>query len=148
MFKNAKITCLLLPVFFLLFCTSCGKERPNDLLPLQQFFETNILNRDYIVSLAKDASGDITGEYEGYVFRLLKTDYYHGTLKVTKDGTVYEGTWRCDNDYGKLTIDLPASPGVFAFLTGDWRFLKKDIPTLQLAPWGSADQVQLNMTQK
>jgi hypothetical protein len=132
----------------ILLCASCGKQSPQDLLPLQQFFETNILNRDYKVTLAQDVSGDITDEYDGYVFRLLKTDFYHGPLKVTKGSTVYNGTWSCDNDYGKLTIALPDSPEIFQFLTRDWKFLKKDIPTLQLAPWGTTESIQLNMTQK
>lgn len=134
--------------FVILFCASCGKQKPEDSLPLQQFFETNILNRDFVVSLAQDSSGDITSDYSGYVFVLLKTDFYHGPLKVTKGAIEYDGTWSSDADYGKLTIDLPGTPSEFQFLTRDWRFVKKAIPTLQFAPWGTSQPYLLNMTRK
>lgn len=131
-----------------LFFISCGKPSPKDLLPLQQFFETNILNRNYVVSLAQDSTGDITSQYSGYVFILRKTDFYHGPLEVSKGSNHYTGSWACDNDYGKLTITLPTAPEEFQFLTRDWRFVKKDIPTLQLAPWGAETLLKLNMTQQ
>ena len=134
--------------FIILFSVSCGKSNPQQSLPLEQFFETNILKRNFVVSLAQDSSGDITSDYSGYVFVLLKTDFYHGTLKVTKGGVEYDGTWACDSDYGKLTITLPDTPTEFQFLTRDWRFVKKDIPTLQLAPWGTSQPYLLNMTRQ
>lgn len=135
-------------IILMLFFTSCGKQKPEDSLPLQQFFETNILNRDFVVSLAQDSSGNITSVYSGYVFVLQKTDFYHGPLKVTKGANEYDGTWSSDADYGKLTITLPDTPVEFQFLARDWRFVKKDIPTLQLAPWGTLQPYLLNMTRK
>nr|MDQ6890759.1 hypothetical protein [Bacteroidota bacterium] len=79
---------------FVLFFTSCKKagDLVNNPL-LEQYFETNVLNRDFIVSLATDSSVDLTPDYKGYVFVLLKTDYYHGTLKATRGNNVYTGTW-------------------------------------------------------
>lgn len=134
--------------FMILFCVSCGKKDPQQSLPLEQFFETNVLNRNFVVSLAQDSSGDITSDYSGYIFVLLKTDFYHGPLKVTKGSAEYDGTWTADSDYGKLTIALPDTPQIFQFLTRDWRFVKKDIPTLQLAPWGTTQPYLLNMTRQ
>lgn len=144
---NRRITFFLLG-FVIFSVLSCGKPKPQDNLPLQQFFETNVLNRNFVVSLAQDSSGDITSEYSGYIFVLLKTDFYHGPLKATIGTTTYEGTWSCDSDYGRLTISLPANPPEFQFLTRDWRFVKKDIPTLQLAPWGTSQPYLLNMTRQ
>ena len=138
----------LLVAFFLLVFVSCGKQKPEESLPLQQFFETNILNRNFVVSLAQDSTGDITSDYSGYVFVLQKTDFYHGPLKVTQGSVVYNGTWSSNDDYGKLTISLPDTPSEFQFLARDWRFVKKDIPTLQLAPWGTSQPYLLNMTRK
>lgn len=134
--------------FMIFFWASCGKPNPETSLPLQQFFETNILNRNFVVTLAQDSSGNITSDYNGYVFVLLKTDFYHGPLKATKGSTEYDGTWSADSDYGKLTITLPDSPPEFQFLTRSWRFIKKDIPTLQLAPWGTSQPYLLNMTRQ
>lgn len=133
---------------FIILGVSCGKSNPENALPVQQFFETNILNTDYVVSLAQDSSGNITFEYNSYVFRLLKTDFYHGPLQVTIGTTVYLGTWVCDSDYGMLTISLPDSPTVFQFLNRSWRFVKKGIPTFQLSPWGTTQPYALNMTKK
>jgi hypothetical protein len=134
--------------FVIFFCISCGKSNPQNSLPLQQFFETNVLNRNFVVTLAQDSSGNITSDYNGYVFVLLKTDFYHGPLTASKGTTKYEGSWVADSDYGKLTITLPDSPPEFQFLTRSWRFIKKDIPTLQLAPWGSTQPYLLNMTRQ
>ncbi len=135
-------------VFMIFFCVSCKKSNPANSLPLEQFFETNILNRNFVVTLAQDSSGDITSQYNGYIFVLLETDLYHGPLKATSGSAEYEGTWSADSDYGKLTITLPDTPQVFQFLTRDWRFVKKDIPTLQLAPWGTTQPYLLNMTRQ
>ena len=134
--------------FVIILFVSCGKSNPQQSLPVQQFFETNILNRNFIVSFAQDSSVDITSNYSGYIFILQKTDFYHGPLKVTYGGATYIGTWTCDSDYGKLTINLPDSPAIFQFLTRDWRFVSKNIPTIQLSPWGTTQPYFLNMTRQ
>lgn len=100
------------------------------------------------MSLAKIGTDDFTAEYSGYTFVLLKTDFYHGPLKATYGSNVYVGTWSSNDDYGKLTISLPDSVEPFKFLSRSWRFIKKDVPTLQLAPWGSTDPIFLNMTRQ
>ena len=76
---------------------------------------------------------------------LLETDLYHGPLKATKNDTTYMGTWSCNDDYSKLTISLPNPPAEFAFLSRDWRFTSKNIPTMALAPWGSSALIVLHM---
>ncbi|HEY5462397.1 MAG TPA: hypothetical protein VIJ95_04010 [Hanamia sp.] len=139
---------LLSLVGMIFFCASCGKPNLETSLPLQQFFETNILNRNFIVSFAQDSAVDITSQYNGYTFVLLKTDFYHGPLKANYGASTYNGTWSCDSDYGQITITLPDTPSVFQFLSRSWRFVKKDIPTLQLAPWGTTQPYFLNMTRQ
>lgn len=134
--------------FMIFFVASCGKSNPQESLPLEQFFETNILNKNFIVSFAQDSAVDITSDYNGYLFQLQETDLYHGPLKVTNGSSMYTGTWACDSDYGKLTITLPDTPVLFQFLTRDWRFISKNIPTMQLAPWGTTQPYFLNMTRQ
>jgi hypothetical protein len=136
----------LIVVLTLLVGTSCKRDSSSSTNPLlQQYFETNVLNRNFIVSLAQDTSTDLTANYTGYVFVLLKTDYYHGPLQATKNGTVFTGSWSSNDDYSKLVISLPSPPEEFGFLSRDWRFTSKSFPTLQLAPWGSTEALVLHM---
>ena len=140
--KNFPLILLLL----LLMSPSCkknGDSGTNALL--EQYFETNVLNRNFTVSLAQDNGTDLTANYNGYVFVLLKTDFYHGPLQATKSGTIYTGTWSSNNDYSKLVITLPNPPSEFGFLSRDWRFTSKNFPTLELAPWGSTEALVLYM---
>ncbi|MEO6288346.1 MAG: hypothetical protein ABIO76_00405, partial [Ginsengibacter sp.] len=107
----------------LLFSASCKKATDLAGNPLlQNYFESNVLNRNFIVSLASDNSTDITSTYSSYVFVLQKTDYYHGPLKATSGSNVYTGTWSSNDDFSKLDITLPVPPDEFAFLSRAWRF--------------------------
>src|SRR3982074_1984453 len=102
-----------LPVLFLLLfmCTACKKPgSPAATALLEQYFETNVLNRNFTVSLAQDNGADLTANYNGYVFVLLKTDFYHGPLEATKSGTTFTGSWSSNDDYSKLVITLPNPP--------------------------------------
>lgn len=131
----------------ILFLQSCGKsESPTEDL-YQKYFETNVLNSDFVVSLATDNGTDLTAQYNGWVFRLLKNTYYDGPMTAKKNGNTYTGTWSSNQDYGKLIINitLPSVPGEMLFLNREWRFTKKDLPTMELAPWGSAAPVVLHM---
>ena len=131
---------------FLLFNSSCKKSLDSiSNTQLEQYFESNILNRNFTVSLALDSSIDITSNYTGEGFVLLKTDFYHGPLQATKGAIVYTGSWSCNSDYSQLIITLPDSPSEFVFLTRKWRFTSKSLPTMKLAPWGSTAPVVLNM---
>ena len=138
-------------ISFTIFCclllfTSCKKagDLVNNPL-LEQYFETNVLNRDFTVSLATDSNTDLTPNYTGYVFVLLKTDFYHGPLRATMGNTVYMGTWSSNADYSKLDISLTVPPPEFAFLSRSWRFTSKSFPTLKLSPWGSTEALVLHM---
>ena len=124
-------------------CKKNGDKGTNALL--EQYFETNVLNRNFIVSLAQDNGADLTPDYSGYVFVLLKTDFYHGPLQATKSGIIYTGTWSSNNDYSELVISLPNPPAEFVFLSRNWRFTSKKFPTLELSPWGSTEALVLHM---
>jgi len=133
----------------LLLHTSCKKTLASaNRSVLEQYFQTNILTRNFTVTLATDSSTDLTADYAGDVFVLLETDLYHGPLQATKAGTVYTGTWSANSDYSQLIITLPNPPAEFAFLSRAWRFTNKNIPTMSLAPWGSTAPIVLHMTRQ
>ena len=142
----------VLGLFLAVFCfTSCSKELQNAVngtgtsTLLEQYFEANVLNQNFIINLATDNGVDITAKYAGYTFKMLKTDYYHGPTEVTKGTTVYAGTWSSNTDYSKLVITLPSTPSEFVFLTREWRFTKKAFPQMELAPWGTTEPLVLHM---
>lgn len=113
----------------------------------EEYFEQNVLNSNFVVQLATDNGTDNTAQYSGWVFKLLKNTYYNGPMTAVKAGVTYTGTWVCDENYGKLTINLnqPSIPSEFVFLNKAWRFTKKDLPTMELAPWGTAATQVLHM---
>lgn len=105
---------------------------------LEALFEENILNKNFVVHLATDNGIDITSQYAGYNFILTKTtSFYEGPMTGTKAGVVYTGTWTSNDDYSKLIINLstPTPPVEFNFLNRTWKFTKKAVPILELAPW-------------
>ncbi len=114
---------------------------------LEQYFDQNILNKDFIVNYAKDQGNDITSQYSGWVFRLLKNTYYDGPMTAVINGVTYTGTWSSNSDYGKLVINItqPTPPAPMIFLNREWRFTEKALPIMKLAPWGSTDDTQLFM---
>lgn len=138
----------LVAFFILLSSVSFSCKKPADLVGnplLEQYFETNVLNRNFTVSLATSDSSDYTSDYVGYTFVLQKDDYYHGPLKATKGSQTYMGTWSSNEDYSKLIILLPTPPPEFTFLNRSWRFTSKSFPTLKLSPWGSVAPIVLHM---
>ncbi len=112
---------------------------------VEQLFESQVLNHDFIVNLAMDNGTDLTANYNGYTFRLLKTDFYHGPAQIKKGTTIYTGSWSCNEDYSKLIITLPGTPSELVFLTREWRFISKNLPQLKLAPWGSTALIELDI---
>jgi hypothetical protein len=115
---------------------------------LQGYFETNILNKNFVVDLAIDSSVDKTSLYAGYSFILTKgASYTEGPMTGTKDGVVYTGTWKSNADYSQLAISLnsPSIPTEFIFLNRIWRFTKKSLPIMELAPYGTIDPKVLYM---
>ncbi len=138
-----------LACLFLLPVVSCKKALSSANKTLaEQYFETNILTRNFTVTLATDSSADLTADYAGEIFVLLETDLYHGPLQATKNGIVYNGTWSANSDYSQLIITLPNPPAEFAFLSREWRFTSKNVPTMALAPWGSTAPIALQMTRQ
>lgn len=114
----------------------------------EDYFEDNIMERNFRITLAENGTDDITSLYTGYTFVLYKNTFYDGPMTATKDGVTYNGTWACNEDYGKLTIQIthpdPAGSG-FAFLNRSWRFTRKALPVLEFAPWGSTQPHVLHM---
>ena len=134
---------------FLLPNVSCKKTLSSaNTTVLEQYFETNILTKNFAVTLATDSTADITSDYTGEIFVLLETDLYHGPLQATKNGVVYMGTWSANSDYSQLIITLPDPPAEFAFLSRAWRFTSKNVPTMALSPWGSTAPIALQMTRQ
>lgn len=132
----------------ILFCTSCKKRSSSTNPLLEQYFVTNILTKNFSVTLAVDTTDTLTANYAGETFVLLETDLYHGPMTATKNDTVYNGTWSCNSDYSDLTITLPSYPPELAFLSRSWKFTSKNIPTMKLAPWGTSDPKVLYMTRQ
>ncbi|MEO8822021.1 MAG: hypothetical protein ABI366_00505 [Ginsengibacter sp.] len=133
----------------LIFTFSCKKTIDSISNSLQEkYFEKYVIGSDFVVSFAKDSTSDITADYNGYKFILLETDLHHGPLKAIIGSDEYMGTWKTNDDYSKLDISLPDSIPVFNFLSRSWKFTKKANPTLELAPWGTADPIVLHMTRQ
>ncbi|HEY8658822.1 MAG TPA: hypothetical protein VIL78_07280 [Hanamia sp.] len=142
----------ILLFFIAVFCfTSCSKELQNAVngtgtsTILEQYFEANVLNQNFLINFATDNGTDITANYTGYTFKMLKTDYYHGPAQATKGVNTYTGTWSSNSDYSKLVITLPNIPTEFVFLNREWRFTKKAFPQMELAPWGTTEPLVLHM---
>jgi len=139
-------------VLLLLACTvfaGCKKAK-QDITEnlLQQYFDNNILNRDFRVKLATQDGVDLTTNFTGYVFRLLKTENsnYNGAMTAKRNDSTYTGTWGTNDDFGRLDISITSpSSTPFLFLNRSWRFTKKALPVMELAPWGSTDPIVLHM---
>ncbi len=111
----------------------------------QQQFEDNILNKNFRVHLAMDNGVDLTAQFTGYTFVLYKSTYYNGPMTAVKNGTTYNGTWSSNDDYSKLVITFSSSPPEFIFLNREWKFTKKALPIMELAPWGTLEPKVLHM---
>lgn len=142
---------LLASLFALLLLNSGCKKlaaASGDREALEKLFEENFLNKDFTVHFASDNGTDITSQYSGFVFVLTKTtSFYEGPMTGKKAGVTYAGTWTSNDDYSKLTIQLnnPSTPPEFNFLNRSWRFTKKAVPIMELAPWGSSEPKVLHM---
>ncbi len=111
----------------------------------QQQFEDNILNKNFRVYLATDNGTDLTAQFTGYTFVLYKSTYFNGPMTAVKNGTTYNGSWSSNDDYSKLVITFPSAPPEFIFLNREWKFTKKALPIMELAPWGTLEPKVLHM---
>ena len=133
-----------------LLLSSCKKlaAASGDRGALEQLFEENFLNRNFVVHFASDNGQDLTSQFGGYTFVLTKTtSFYDGPISASRNGVVYTGTWSSNDDYSKLVISLtkPSTPPEFNFINRAWRFTKKAVPIMELAPWGSSEPKVLHM---
>jgi len=145
LYRSRFIIVVLVSIILLL--ASCSKSaiEAHYISAAEQYFEDNVMNRNFRVELATDNGTDITSQYTGFLFRLMKNTSYDGPLTATNGGTVYTGTWSSNSDYSKLVISLPTAPPSFAFLIREWRFTDKTFPVLKLAPWGTTEPDVLHM---
>jgi hypothetical protein len=131
----------------LLLLSGCSKKallEANKSL-LEQYFEDNILDKDFVVQLATDNGADLTAQYNGYTFKLSKNTLSDGPMTAVIGTSTYSGTWAANEDYSKLVITLPISVPAFSFLTREWKFTKKAVPVMELAPWGTTEPKVLHM---
>lgn len=146
LYRSRFIIAILFAIILLL--SSCKKIaeaiQPSQ-SALQQYFEENILNRDFTVHLATDNGADLTAQFSGYKFKLTKNTLLDGPMTATNSTNTYTGTWNCNDDYSKLVITLPATVSAFGFINREWRFTKKTFPIMELAPWGTTDPKVLHM---
>jgi len=146
-FNNRFIIAVLCAAILLL----SGCKKPIETVSqntLQKYFEDNILNKEFVVNYALDDTTNKTSDFEGYSFILTKTtSFYDGPMTGTKAGVTYTGTWTSNEDYGKLIISLnsPTPPASFAFINRAWKFTKKSLPIMELAPWGTTEPKILHM---
>lgn len=126
-------------------CSKNPLSNPQNQNALEKYFEDNILNKDFTVHLATDNGADITADFSGFNFKLLKNTYYDGTMTATNSLFTFNGTWSSNSDYSKLVITLPTTIPSFAFLNREWKFTKKALPLLELAPWGTTEPDVLHM---
>lgn len=148
--NKSKLIIAVVLAALLLYCSSCKKlaAAAGNQSALESLFEENILNRNFIVNLATDTAVDITSKFSGYNFILTKTNsYYEGPMTATKSSQVFTGTWSCNEDFSKLTINIiqPSVPDGFEFLNRSWKFTRKAFPVMELAPWGTTDPKVLHM---
>lgn len=144
-YRSRFVIVILLSLVLLLM--SCSKSLPatQQESALQQFFEANLLDHDFKVSLATDGGTDLTTQYAGYTFKMSKNTSFDGPATVTKGTNIFTGSWSSNDDYSKLVITLPSTPAEFVFLSREWKFTKKSLPVMELAPWGTTEPKVLNM---
>lgn len=146
-YNNRFFIVLLIAVLLLL--GSCKKAVENiSQQTVQQYFEQTILNKNFIVEYAKDTTTDITGDYSADTFVMKKgSTYYDGAMTGKRGNITYTGTWSSNEDYSKLdiNINMPPPPASYTFLNRSWKFTKKSLPIMELAPWGTTDPKVLHM---
>jgi len=135
------LTCILT----LLLLNACNKG--SDVTPqsTQSEFENNYLNRNYTIHLATDNGTDLTAQYNGFVFRLVKGNPQDGIMTASKNGNTWTGSWSTNADYTQLGITLPGSVPEFLFLVRNWKFTHKGIPILELVPLNGPDPKVLHL---
>jgi hypothetical protein len=142
-----KSVIFFMAAIIMLVITSCSKAVVQEVqqTAFEKQFEDNILNKNFRVELAMDNGADLTDQFAGYTFVLYKSTYYNGTMTAVKNSVTYNGTWSCNDDYSQLVISFPSAPSEFIFLNRSWKFTKKSLPVMELAPWGTLEPRILHM---
>lgn len=122
-------------------CRDKSNSQGNNLPPvytpnaLEKWFEQNVLNRESVIQLALDSSGNnVTSQYDSTVFVLKKNTYRDGPFLATYRGKTDTGTWISNADYSKLTLSLKGRPA-YALFNIDWKFKSKSASKLDMIPW-------------
>ncbi len=104
---------------------SCSKkkleEKAYEPSVMNKFFEDYILNKDISVSIAKYEGRDTSAMYAGYSFKLLRNTYYDGPFEARVNGVLYTGTWQCNEDYSKLTLNISGT-GALDWVKLNWKY--------------------------
>ncbi len=145
LYKRRFLIVVLISLILLLASCSKAPIEQKAIAAAQQYFDDNVIGKDFRVQLATHNGTDLTSQYTGFLFRLTKTTSFDGPLTATMGLTVYSGTWSCNEDYSKLVIGLPTAPSSFDFLIREWKFTKKALPIMELAPWGTTEADVLHM---
>lgn len=126
---------LLIAIIFaltILYLGSCKKDplTGEQITLAAQYFEANILNRNFVVDSAYENGIDITARFARDTFILYKNTLEDGPMKGFNADSVYTGSWHTSEDYGKLNIQInqPALLNRYVFLTGIGDLLKKISP--------------------
>ena len=137
-------------VLLLCSCSKAGLVNSATTPILEQYFTSDVLDKNFIVNYASDSSIDITNQYVNDTFMLVydSVSYFSGPIIATRNNdTTYTGTWSCNSDYSQLVISI-TSPSIapeFIFLNRAWKFTEKALPIMKLAPWGTTDPKVLYM---
>ncbi len=149
LYKGRYVLALVSAILLLLSgCAKSGSSLQANIL--QQYFTTNLLNRNFIINLATDTSMDITNHFamDTFVLKQSDTSLLNGPMTAKRGVAIYTGTWSSNSDYSQLNIhitDPSPIPADFNFLNRSWKFTQKALPVMQLAPWGSLDPKVLYM---
>ena len=129
-------------LFSVLIFVSCSKkkleEKAYEPSTMNKYFEDYILNKDITVTEAKFEGRDTTGMYNGYVFKLVKGTYNDGPFEARKGGDLQTGTWQCNDDYSKLTLNI-TSNDTLKWISINWKFKSKTLSSLEIIPWFTSD---------
>ena len=127
--------------------SSCSKNDTNTATysSNKDYFTSNMLNRDLIVSFAIDDTTNITVPLSGYTFHLVDSSAFSGSITASNITRTVVGTWSIDASYNTITFSFPQvlEPYII-FISKQWQFVNRSSPTIMLkAADGESDQLQL-----
>jgi hypothetical protein len=142
----------MLPVAAVALCcvimaSGCKKDdNSNDTSTAQVYFTSNVINRDLLLTYAKDNTTDVTAKFNGFNFRLTDTASLAGTITVWNDLLSVKGTWTIDAGYDKISFAVPVNiiPDL-ALLNKEWQFTSRESAIIKVtATNGEADELNFS----